>query len=143
MLIVKSQITFDGEAEEALNFYCKIFKGKIENLLRYGDVKDYPAIASMDEKQKQLIMNARLDFGNNMLSVCDSMPGDELTVGNNIIMDAVTDNAEEAKHIFTSLSEGGKVIMPLQEIFFSPNFGVLIDKFGIGWNVMQTDELDA
>lgn len=136
-MLVKAHITFDGQAEEALNFYKKVFNGQIEDLLRYGDIGDNPMTASLDEKSKNMVMNARLTFGNTVIGVSDSLPHEPLVKGNNIAMDIAFFDGKEIHKLFNALSDNGKVIMPLTATFFSPNFGKLIDKFGITWDFMQ------
>lgn len=136
-MLVKANITFDGQAEEAINFYQKVFKGEIVNLMRYGQVMDKFPAGMVPDSYRERIVNARLDFGNNKFNVNDAMPGQPVIKGNNVVMDVVFFDDTEIQQIYDGLLEGGKVIMPLGETYFSPNFGVLVDKFGIYWNVMQ------
>ena len=137
-MLVKANITFDGQAEAALNFYKEVFNGEIVNLIRFSDAKALGSeMPPIDEKYMNRLVNARLDFGNNKFNVCDAMPGQVVIVGNNILMDVVFFDDKEIRMIFEALSEGGQIIMPLASTYFSPNFGVTTDKFGITWSVMQ------
>ncbi|WP_165042954.1 VOC family protein [Dysgonomonas sp. ZJ709] len=138
-MLVKPTLVFDGNAEEALTFYSKILNGNVEELLRIGDVdaKDYPPVNDLKEEDKKRIMNSRLNLGKSVFNICDTAPGVKVIAGNNITMDIVLYDDKEIHQIFISLSEGGKILMPLTTTFFSPNYGILIDKFGICWNIMQ------
>lgn len=136
-MLVKSSIVFDGQAESALNFYKEIFNGTIQNLFRYADAQGNPELVNLEEKYKQRIMNARLDFGDNKFNVSDCLPNQELVIGNNIIMDAVFFDETRIDEVFLGLADGGQVLMPLTETFFSPKYGQLIDKYGIRWELMQ------
>lgn len=136
-MLVKANITFDGQAEEALNFYKEIFSGTVTNIIRFGEVIDNYPTGMITEPYRNRIANARLDFGTNMFNVCDAMPTAKLTVGNNIAMDLVFFEGEDIHGIFEALSVGGEVMMPLKKTYFSPNFGILVDKFSINWTIMQ------
>lgn len=136
-MLVKANITFDGQAEEALTFYKRVFNGTITNLMRYGEVADKYPDGMVTEEYESRIVNARLDFGNNMFNVCDSMPTDKLIVGNNIAMDLVFFEGEDIQAIFEALSVAGEVVRQLKATYFSPNFGIVKDQFGINWTIMQ------
>ncbi len=136
-MLVKANITFDGQAEEAISFYKEIFNGKIENLLRYEEVADKYPSGLIDEKYGKRIVNARLNFGGNMFNVADALPNQKVVMGNNVAMDVVFLKNKDIHKIYEDLSKDGVIVMPLAETYFSPNFAVLIDKFGIRWNIMQ------
>lgn len=136
MLAVPS-LTFDGQAEEAINFYKDVFGGKIEKLKYYEDEPTKEAEDILEEYKKRIsIAWLYTDSGKNILNVCDAAPGESLQIGNNMKMDTFF-NGEEIHTVFNALSKGGKVVIPLGETYFSPNFGFLIDKFGINWYLMQ------
>lgn len=139
-MFLKPSIEFNGQAEEALNFYKEVFNGKIDHLFRYSDAPDNPQSANLNEQQKQLLMNARLDFSGNKISISDGLPNRKTSAGDNIKLDLVFSINEEVKPIFEALAEGGKITFPLTKTFFSPNFGELTDKFGIHWSFMQLSE---
>lgn len=136
-MLVKPSILFNGQAEQAIFFYQRIFNGEIHNLVRFGDTPQNPQFANLEEKDKNRLLNARLNFGNNQFNVSDCFPNQKLNIGNNIMLDVVFFDENEIGEIFNNLSEEGEIIMPLTKVFFSPNYGKIIDKFGIVWNVMQ------
>jgi PhnB protein len=85
-------------------------------------------------RQKPLIMHTAMPLGSLILMVCDSPPGGEQPLGGFQIALNLTDESE-VKRIFAELNEGGSVQMPLAPTFWSPLFGMLTDKFGVGWMV--------
>jgi len=139
-MFLKPSITFNGQAEEALNFYKSVFNAQIVNLCRYGEAPASPQLSTLNEQEKQLIMNVRLDFGANKFNISDSLPNRKVSFGSNIKIDLTFAIEEEVKPIFDKLAEGGEITLPLVTTFFSPNFGELIDKFGIHWSFMQMPE---
>jgi PhnB protein len=82
---------------------------------------------------KDRIMHARLAMGSAVLMASDTMPEMPFTQGNNFSVSIQCDDAGQIDRIFTALSAGGTVTMPLQKTFWAPRFGMLKDKFGIGW----------
>jgi PhnB protein len=136
-MLVKAHFTFNGNADDALDFYKKVFNGKVKNVVRCSDMKNIPQFAAMDEKEEYRIVNSCLEFEGNTINICDQMPNAKIITGNNIMMDIVLKTEVEVKQIFNSLAESGQVTLPLTAQDWTPNFGMLIDKFGIRWNIMQ------
>jgi PhnB protein len=128
MIGVKPYIGFQGNCEEAFNFYRDCMGASVEGLLRYGDS---PMAGNGNEDK---IMHAVLRIGENIIMAADNVhPENPVTVGNNISMAIGVDTPEDAESMFAKMSEGGRVTMPLQETFWASRFGMLTDKFGINW----------
>ena len=121
-------ILFNGNAEEALNFYRETLNGEIMQLGRYGES---PMPCPDDEKN--LIMHARLAFDGNLMMISDSSQGRTVGVGNNVQMSVEVEDVERLNEVFAKMSEGGKVTLELQDMFWGARFGMLVDKFGISW----------
>ncbi|MFT3702764.1 MAG: glyoxalase/bleomycin resistance/extradiol dioxygenase family protein [Agriterribacter sp.] len=121
-------IHFEGNAEEALNFYKEIFNGEIVMLSRYGD-----SPMPTDDDYKQKIIHARLAFGNNLLMISDTFKGNKVHTNGNIQMSIEMPDAESIDVVFNKLGEGGNITMPLQVQFWGAKFGMLQDKFGVHW----------
>ena len=121
-------IMFSGNAEEALNFYKEVLKGEIKGLSRFGE-----APMNTPESHKDKIMHAIFSFGDNEIMVSDSMPGEPENSESNIHLSIDVPEVEELREVFTKLSEGGKVTMPLADTFWGATFGMFVDKFGIKW----------
>jgi len=128
-------LNFNGNAEEAFNFYKSVFGGEFAMLMRFRDVpgnEDMPA-AVLDK-----IMHIALPIGNgNMLMASDSLEslGQNLVVGNNHYFMLGVDSKEEADDFFAKLSVDGKIEMPLQDTFWGDYYGSFTDQFGIQWMI--------
>ena len=122
-------LNFPGNAEEALNYYQKIFNGTISDLSRFGGV--FPDDTNYQDK----IMHARLAFGDNMLMFSDSMPGQSVDYGNGIYLSIGLTDEAQARSIFGLLSEGGKITMPLAKESWGALFGQVTDSYGVNWMI--------
>lgn len=130
--------TFDGQSEEALNFYCNVLNGKITNLIRFSEMESCSCIGpDLKAEDKQRIVNACLQFGENMIYFCDQMPGQTPTVGNNIFIDIALSDEAELRRIFNALSDSGNVIVALIPTSWTSLYGMVVDRYGINWNLMQ------
>jgi PhnB protein len=121
-------VHFEGNAEEALNFYKDILDGEILMTSRYGD-----APMPVDEDWKNKLMHARLKFGNSILYVSDGPKNFKVIRGQDIQLSVDVPDENKIVEIFNKLSAGGIVTMPLADQFWGAKFGMLRDKFGIGW----------
>jgi PhnB protein len=126
---------FNGNTEEAFNFYSTIFNTQVTDTLRYGDIDGNPM--EVDEQDFDKIAHISLPLGKNILmgtDVIESM-NEKLTIGNNFYITLSTDSSEEAETVFSSLSDGGSVQVPLKKEFWAEKFGICTDRFGIQWMV--------
>ena len=124
-------LTFDGQCEEAFRFYESIGIGKINLMLKYGES---PAGAKTPPEEHDKIVHANLEVGGGALAGADAMPADyQPPRGFYVLLDV--DAPTEAERIFGLLAECGTVKMALQETFWAPRFGVVVDRFGIPWEV--------
>lgn len=134
MISINPSLNFDGNAEEAFTFYQIVFGGELK-LMRY---KDYPEAMKVAENEKEKIMHAalELDKGNTLMGgdFTSSME-QKLIVGNNFSIVIQPGSKEEADKVFTKLSVGGKIIMPMQVAIWGDYFGMFNDKFGIEWMI--------
>ena len=100
--------------------------------------KDNPECAQMAESDKECIMHIALTIGkNDAIMATDSLEslGQKLTIGNNFYIALAPESKEEADRLFNGLSAGGKIEMPLQDMFWGAYFCSLTDKFGVQWMV--------
>ena len=100
--------------------------------------KDNPECAQMGESDKDRIMHIALPIGNgNVLMGTDALEsmGQKLTFGNNFYICLSPESKEEAERLFNGLSAGGKIEMPLQDMFWGAYYGSFADKFGVQWMV--------
>lgn len=134
-------LTFDGNCEEAFNFYQSVFGTEIPFMGRFGDVPPEENMPPMSDEVKNRIMHVSLPISEEtVLMGSDTMPGmHEYKEGNNFSLSLNTNSREEATDLFNKLSAGGKVTMELQDTFWGAFFGMWTDKFGINWMVNYDD----
>ena len=130
---INAYLNFDGQCEEAFQFYAKTLGGKIEGLFRYADS---PMAGDVPADWGQRVMHVRLQVDGNELMGSDNDPrrGTEGPAKRFCMSIGVKDPGE-ATRIFNTLTEGGSVQMPVQKTFWSAAFGMGVDRFGIPWMV--------
>jgi PhnB protein len=135
MATVNPYLNFNGNTEEAFNFYKSVFGGEFTSLQRF---KDTPFGDNVAENDREKIMHISLPIldGTILLATdaLDSM-GQKLEVGNNFSLCISPESEEQADKLFSALSEGGQITMPLEKAFWGAYFGMATDKFGIQWMV--------
>ena len=129
-------INFDGNCREAVEFYAKVFKSTVNNLMTYAEAPPDPSYVLKDA-DKDRIMYAGIPIGGMIVMFMDMPSGSPLTVGNNINPTISTTDKEEVTRLFNELKEGGKVLMELQKAFFSEWYGMVVDKYGISWQILH------
>ena len=142
MAKVSVYLNFDGQAEEAFEFYKSVFQTDYSfGFSRFSDVPPSENMPPLSDEDKKLIMHVSLPImGDFVLMGCD-MPksmGLKVNMGNNVNLNLEPDSREEADRLFTALSEGGKVSMPMADMFWGAYFGSFTDKYGINWMVNYT-----
>jgi PhnB protein len=128
-------LNFNGNTEEAFNFYKSVFGGEFAMLMRFRDIPENDSIPP-DARDK--IMHVALPIGNgNVLMATDALEslGQTLFQGNNHYLSISADSKEEADTLYTKLSAGGKIEMSLQDTFWGAYYGSFADKFGIQWMI--------
>jgi len=135
MAAVNPYLTFNGNCEQAFEFYKSVFGGEFPFVGRFGDM---PSEQPMSEADKNKIMHMSLPISQEtvlMGSDTSEAFGKLTTAGDNVSLSINTSSEEEATRIFNGLSEGGKITMPLDKTFWGAFFGMFTDKFGIHWMV--------
>lgn len=129
---VQPYLFFDGRAEEAIEFYRKALGAKVDMLMRFKESPDpMPGGAPPGDK----VMHASLRIGETTVMASDgNCAGRPAFQGFSLALNAA--NEAEAKRLFAALGEGGQVQQPLIKTFFSPAFGMVADRFGVGWMVV-------
>ena len=134
MLQLEPYLSFDGNCEEALNFYARIFGGEISAISRFKDAPPEQMQLPADWGDK--VMHANLKASTIAFMASDRPPAHRsASNGGRITMSLGGDDVDEGKRIFDALAEGGAVTMPYQKTFWGANFGMLTDKYGIDWMV--------
>ncbi|WP_410769023.1 VOC family protein [Fontibacillus sp. BL9] len=127
-------LTMDGNAKEAIEFYQQALEAKILFIQTFEEMPENPEFP-LSPEMKGRISHATLQIGESELMFSDSFPGQSPQSGNLLSICVTTDSPEQAGRYFEALKQGGKVEMPLQETFFSPNYGIVADKFGVVFQV--------
>lgn len=137
MIQLDPYLNFPGTTEEAFNFYKSIFGGEFKYISRFSEVKDLPEKEKYTEEDLNKIMHVAYEIGHNTLMATDALEkfGHKLNYGNNVSLSISTDTKEEADRIFNALAEGGKVGMPMTDMFWGSYWGSCDDKFGVKWMV--------
>lgn len=138
---VQPYLNFNGNCEEAINFYKDTLGGELIFMQRYGE----SPMAGMGDDNA--IMHCTLKIGDTHIMAADNPPDQPASSGSNISLALGLDDPAAADSMFNTLADGGTVTMPMQETFWAQRFGMLTDKFGISWmfNVEkpQTDQASA
>ena len=135
MALINPYINFNGNAEEAFNFYKAAFGGEFANITRFKDMpsSEHP----ISEKEADKIMHIALPIGGNILMGNDvpEFMGkvNELEHRSKIFISA--ERREEADRLFKALSAGGSVEVPMDDSPWGSYFGMFRDKYGIEWMI--------
>ena len=129
---IQPYLFFEGRADEAIAFYKKAVGAKTEMVMRFKEAPDQSMISPGSADK---VMHAAIKIGDATVLMSDgrnsgksNFQGFSLTI--------YAKDAAEADKLFGALAEGGEVRMSLDKTFFSPRFGMLADKFGVGWMVI-------
>jgi PhnB protein len=134
MASINPYINFNGNAEEAFNFYKSVFGGEFESIVRF---KDLSPEFSVSENEANKIMRIVLPIAGNTL-IANDVPESMGRVNENENRSKIaisTESKEEADKLFAGLSEGGAVEMPLAQSPWGTYFAMFRDKYGIEWTV--------
>lgn len=132
---LETYLMFNGNCEEALDFYADALGGVIQSKQTYGET-DMPS----PDEHKNKIMHARFTAGDIFFMAADVMPGQTVSNGGQITLSIHTDSKDEQADMFNKLSVGGTVTMELQDTFWGAKFGMLTDKFDISWMINCPNE---
>jgi PhnB protein len=135
MSTLQPYVFFEGRAEEAAQFYGDAVGAKVEMLMRYADSPDPVPEGMVPAGSQRKVMHMALKIGDSMLLGSDGNCTGQPKFGGFALTYTAADEAD-ADRVFNRLSDGGQVQMPLGKTFFSPRFGMVADRFGVGWMVM-------
>jgi PhnB protein len=124
-------LVFNGQCEAAFRFYEQCLGGKIIMMLTWGSS---PMAGEVPPESSGKILHATLSIGDSILNGADTISGQyEQPKGFYVLINV--EEPVEAERVFQTLAEGGTVQMPIQKTFWAARFGVLIDRFGIPWEI--------
>ena len=134
---IEPYLFFNGRCEEAIEFYKKALGAEVLMLMRFKESPEPPQPGMIPPGSEDKIMHVCLRIGDaNVMASDGRCTGQADFQGFSLSITAP--NETEAGRIFAALAEGGQVHMPLAKTFWSPCFGMVADRFGVGWMVTVT-----
>ena len=131
--LVEPYLFFGGRCEEALEFYRDAVGARVEMMMRFKESPESMPPGSVPVGFEDKIMHASFRIGASRLMASDGNEEGAKFEGFSLSLAVPTET--EAERAFAALAKGGKVGMPLTKTFWSPRFGMLTDRFGLGWMV--------
>jgi len=135
---IEPYLFFSGRCEEALAFYGTVLGAEVTFMMRYSDSPEATPPGMLAPGFEDKVMHATFTIGGNTLMASDGC--DENTCFNGFKLSLSLPTQAETERVFNLLAEGGCIEMPLAKTFWSPSFGMLTDRFGLGWMVSVEDE---
>jgi len=132
--IVQPYLFFNGRCEEAVEFYRKALGAEVQMMMRFKESPEPPPPGRVPPGYENKIMHASFRIGQTVVMASDGCDTGKPKFEDFSLALTVSTEAE-ADRAFAALADGGKVEMPLTKTFWSPRFGTLTDRFGIGWMV--------
>ena len=136
---VQPYLFFEGRCEEALDFYTKALGTKVDMLMRMHEAPEPPPPGMMPPGSENKVMHASFHVGDTEVMVSDGRcSGQPKFDGFSLSITAADEM--DARRKFEAMAAGGEITMPLGKTFWSPCFGMLKDRFGVGWMITVAPE---
>lgn len=146
MAQINPYLTFNGNFEAAFMFYKKVFGVEFSYIGRFNEMPSDENSKPLSEEDGNKIMHVSLPISketNLFGSDTSEAFGHEVAFGNNISISINAASIEEADHLFTGLSEGGKITMPMEKTFWGAYFGMFTDQFNINWMINYDEPISG
>jgi PhnB protein len=127
-------LMMDGNAKEAIAFYQKALEAQVLFQQTFGEMPPNPEFP-LPEAARDRVSHATIKIGESEMMFSDTFPGQPVQIGTQVTICLSTDSPEKSRQFFEALQDGGTVVMPLQETFFSPAYGIVTDKFGVPFQI--------
>ena len=139
MSSINPYLTFDGNCEEAFEFYRSVFGGEFADLARFSEA---PPGTPGAETNADKLMHIALPVGDGQVLMGSDRPSEmgSGTFGDSVAVSIAPDDADQGHRLFEGLATGGQVTMPYERQFWGADFGMCTDKFGIHWMVNYLPE---
>ncbi len=131
---IQPYLFFNGNCEQAIEFYRKALGAEVEMMMRFKESPEPPPPGAVPAGFENKIMHASFRVGQTTVLASDGCSADKANF-EGFSLSLSVPNEAEADRVFNALANGGQVKMPLTKTFFSPRFGMLQDRFGIGWMI--------
>lgn len=135
---IQPYLFFGGRCKEALDFYQAKLGAEIEMMMHFNESPDPVPSEMLQPGFEAKVMHAAFRIGDTTILASDGCDDTSSFSGFSLALSAPTE--AEVDRIFAALSDGGKIQMPLAKTFWSARYGMLTDRFGIGWMVMVPAE---
>jgi PhnB protein len=135
--VIHPYLFFNGCCEQAVDFYRKAVGAEVEMMMRFKESPEPPPPDKVAPGSENRIMHTSFRVGATTVMASDGCATGKPNFQGFSLSLAVASEAE-ADRVFGALADGGKVTMPLEKTFWSPRFGMLEDRFGLGWMIMVT-----
>jgi PhnB protein len=130
-------VNFAGRCAEAFRFYEQHLGGRIDMMMTHGQAPDQSRVS---QEWKDAVLHARISIGGTELAAADIPNAEPMR---SAYLSLGVDSDAEAERVFSALSDGGRVFMPMQETFFATRFGQVQDRFGINWMILHERPMPA
>jgi PhnB protein len=141
-MLVQPYLFFGGRCQEALDLYRNVLGAEVQMLMRFKESPDQPPPGMIPDNWGDKIMHACLKIGDTLVMASDGCASSEPEF-KGFSLALTVPNEAEADRTFAALSDNGQVTMALGKTFFSPRFGMLVDRFGVSWTVVTRAEAAA
>ena len=141
-MLVQPYLMFGGRCQEAVDFYRDVLGAEVQMVMRFNESPEAPPPGMVPENWGDKIMHAAFKVGDTLVMASDGCSTSE-TKFEGISLSLTVANEAEAERRFAALSDRGQVTLPLHKTFFSPRFGMLVDRFGVSWMVVVETEAAA
>jgi PhnB protein len=135
---IQPYLFFAGRCEEAINFYKTVLGAEVAMLMRYKDSPEPPPPGMLQAGFEDKVMHATIHIGGAVIMASDGCDDKSRFDGFRLSLALPTE--ADANRAFAGLSDGGEVQMPMTKTFWSPCFGMVTDRFGLGWMVTVSEE---
>ena len=134
-MAVTPYLMFDGRCEEAIEFYKKALGAEVGMMMRFKEAPEKPPAGTLPPGSDNKIMHSCLSINGESVMASDGCAqGKPKFEGFSLSLKAT--NESQADHMFAALADGGEVRMPLGKTFFAKRFGMVADRFGVGWMIL-------
>ena len=132
--VIEPYLFFNGSCEQALEFYRKALGAEVQFMMRYKDSPEPPQPGMVPPGFENKIMHTSFRVGQTTVMASDGCSAEKASF-QGFFLSLSVPSETEADRAFAALADGGQVRMPLAKTFWSPRFGTVVDRFGIGWMI--------
>jgi PhnB protein len=138
-MLVQPYLMFGGRCQEAIDFYRDALGAEVQMLLRFKEAPEQPPPGMIPDNWGEKVMHSCFKVGDTFVMASDGCATSEPKFQGVSLALSVA-NETDAERRFAALSDRGQVTMPLAKTFFSPRFGMVVDRFGVSWMVVTQSE---